>query len=100
MQLAGVLGIHDKTLYRWEADGFFKAHTDTAALVLRWLIGLEEQELERWSRAIRGKLATNHVIECQLELHLAVLAAHKRKSSPAGSPVAPPQVATRRCRGG
>ena len=77
MQLSSVLGIHDRTLYRWEADGFFRAHTDTAALVLQWLIGLDEGTLERWSRSIRTKLATNHVIECQLELHLAVLSSHR-----------------------
>ena len=102
-ELGTVLGVNRATIYKWEADGFYKAHTDAAAVILKWLIALPQAEIERWSRIIRERLAKKRVVECQLELTLAVLTVERAggrigSAASPGSQIAPPQVASPRSR--
>jgi transcriptional regulator with XRE-family HTH domain len=77
-EMAKILGVDRATLYRWEADGFFRAHTHVAALVLQWLIAMPERELQKVAVLVRGRLDKGQTIECQLELHVLML---KQKKS-------------------
>lgn len=55
--LATVLGIARKTLYCWEADGFFHVHHHIAAQLLAWLMERSEAELLTIASELRRRLA-------------------------------------------
>ena len=83
-ELAAVLGVHRVTLYRWEADSPSRGDKQApehalwprspAVMLLRWLIELDELELDRIAGLIRKNLASP--VECQF-----VLLARMRKAS-------------------
>lgn len=56
-ELALILGINKATLYRWEADGFFKLHNSPAARIMRWLLALSDAELAIISKTAKGYVA-------------------------------------------
>ena len=52
-EFARAIGVHQTTIYKWEADGYFRGHSASSARVVEWLITLTPEEMKRVAKMIR-----------------------------------------------